>query len=185
MEAKEHLQAGRLQEALSTLQQAVRKSPADESLRIFLFELLSLLGEWEKALTQLQIVGEIDPNSFLLSQAFESAIQCEVFRGEVFSGSRTPLIFGEPEPWVSWLVQANHLIATGQAELSRELRERGRCVSEHAYPGTILPAGCRVFGLGGIDTLFRPHAAVAAFPALAGWQHAVGCGRSGFAAFLQ
>jgi Protein of avirulence locus involved in temperature-dependent protein secretion len=123
-EAQEHLQAGRLQEALSALRQAVRKSPADASLRIFLFELLSLVGEWEKALTQLQVVGELDPDSFLLAQAFRPAVQCEVLRGEVFSGKRTPLIFGEPEPWVSWLVQANHLIATGKAEASAELRER-------------------------------------------------------------
>src|ERR1700730_2156972 len=136
MEAKKHLQAGRLQEALSALQQAVRKSPADESLRIFLFELLSLLGEWEKALTELQIVGELDPNSFLLTQAFRSAIQCEVLRGEVFSGRRAPLIFAEPEPWVSWLVEANPLIATGQVEASRELRERAFSEAA-ASPGKI------------------------------------------------
>jgi type VI secretion system protein ImpE len=116
-EAQEHLQAGRLQEALSALRQAVRKSPADASLRIFLFELLSLVGEWEKALTQLQVVGELDPDSFLLAQAFRPAVQCEVLRGEIFSGKRTPLIFGEPEPWVSSLVQANHLIATGKLKL--------------------------------------------------------------------
>jgi len=123
-EAQAHLRAGRLQEALSALRQAVRKSPTDASLRVFLFELLSLVGEWEKALTQLQVVGELDPDSFLLAQAFRPAVQCEVLRGEVFSGKRTPLIFGEPEPWVSWLVQANHLIATGKAEASAELREQ-------------------------------------------------------------
>jgi len=124
MEAKIHLQAGRLPEALASLQEAIRKAPADPSLRIFLFELLSVLGQWEKALVQLQIIGELDTESFLLAQGFRPAIQCEVLRTEVFSGNRTPLIFGEPEPWISQLVEANRLIATGKFEPARSLREQ-------------------------------------------------------------
>lgn len=124
MEAKEHLQAGRLREALASLQGAVRKNPADVALHIFLFELHSILGEWEKALRHLQIISDLDSNSLLLAQGFRPAIQCEVLRTEVFTGKRTPLIFGEPEPWISWLVQANHLLATGQIEASQELRKK-------------------------------------------------------------
>ena len=124
MDAKEHLQAGRLQEALASLQDAVRKAPANVSLRLLLFELQCVLGEWEKAVRQLQVMGELDAEYLLFSQGFRAAIQCEVLRSEVFSGNRTPLIFGEPEPWMSWLVQANHLVAKGQIEASRELREK-------------------------------------------------------------
>jgi type VI secretion system protein ImpE len=124
MEAREHLQAGRLQEALACLQDAVRKAPADASLRLFLFELESVLGNWEKALRQLQIVGELDSSNLLLAQAFRPAIQCEVLRAEVFAGQRSPLIFGEPEPWISCLVQANQLLASGQVEASRALYEK-------------------------------------------------------------
>jgi type VI secretion system protein ImpE len=124
MDAKEHLQAGRLPEALAALQQGLRKNPADVGLHIFHFELSSLLGDWEKALRHLQIVTDLDCNSVLLAQGFRPAIQCEALRADVFSGKRTPLIFGEPEPWMSWLVQANHPLATGQVEASQELREK-------------------------------------------------------------
>jgi type VI secretion system protein ImpE len=136
MDAKEHLQAGRLPEALASLQQALRKNPADVGLHIFHFELSSLLGDWEKALRHLQIINDLDPNSFLLAQGFRPAIQCEALRADVFSGKRTPLIFGEPEPWVSWLVQANHLLATGQAEAAQELREKALAEAP-ASPGQI------------------------------------------------
>ena len=124
MEAKEHLQAGRLQEALASLQQDLRRNPADVGLHIFHFELSGLLGDWEKALRHLQIISDLDSDTFLLAQGFRPAIQCEALRADVFSGKRTPLIFGEPEPWMSWLVQANHLLATGQVDASQELREK-------------------------------------------------------------
>lgn len=136
MDAKEHLQAGQLPEALASLHAAIRKAPADANLRIFLFELLGVMGEWEKALVQLQIVGELDNDSLLMASGLRPAIQCEVLRAEVFSGKRTPLIFGEPESWVSWLVQANNLAATGQFGPSRELREKALAEAP-AYAGTI------------------------------------------------
>ncbi|HEY5811408.1 MAG TPA: type VI secretion system accessory protein TagJ, partial [Terrimicrobiaceae bacterium] len=71
-----------------------------------------------------------------LAQAFSPAIQCEALRAEVFAGRRTPLIFGEPEPWMSWLVQANYLIATGEVEASRELRNNAFAEAP-ASPGMI------------------------------------------------
>jgi protein involved in temperature-dependent protein secretion len=46
MIAEQYLKAGNLSEALAQLQ-------ADIKLRTFLFQLLSVLGQWERALTQL------------------------------------------------------------------------------------------------------------------------------------
>ena len=123
MEAREHLQAGRLPEALASLQEAIRKVPADPGLRIFLFELCSVLGEWEKATRQLEILAELDADGLVLSRMFQPIIQSELVRAKVFAGTDTPLIFGEPEPWMSSLVQANYLLATGQAAAARPLRD--------------------------------------------------------------
>ena len=58
--AEQHLQEGRLQEALAELQNQVRKDPANPKLRTFLFQLLAVLGEWDRALTQLNVAGELD-----------------------------------------------------------------------------------------------------------------------------
>ena len=63
-------------------------------------------GKWEKALTQLNVLADMDAESMLLAQIFRPVLDCETLRTEVFAGKRTPLIFGEPEEWIGWLVQA-------------------------------------------------------------------------------
>ena len=136
MQAREHLHAGELPEALASLQEEVRKAPADSGRRIFLFELYGLLGEWEKALRQLQILHDLGSEGLLLSQVFASVIQAERLREGVFAGRQTPLIFGEPEPWMGSLVQANYLLATGQSKAARELREQALAIAP-ASAGTI------------------------------------------------
>jgi type VI secretion system protein ImpE len=62
-------------------------------LRIFLFQLHCLLGNWSKALLQLQVIAGIDPDTMLLAQIFQPVINCEAFRTGVFQGKLTPLIF--------------------------------------------------------------------------------------------
>jgi type VI secretion system protein ImpE len=124
MTAEEHLRSGRLDEALAGAREAVKKSPADAKPRIFLFQLLSVLGQWDKALTQLQVLGEMDADSMLLARIFTPALHCEALRAEVFAGKRSPLIFGDPAEWIGLLVQANQLIAEGKFAASREPRER-------------------------------------------------------------
>ena len=47
MQADELVKAGRLDEALAALQQQVRDRPADAKLRVFLFQLLAVMGRWE------------------------------------------------------------------------------------------------------------------------------------------
>ena len=97
---------------------------ADAAQRRFLFQLLCVAGKWEKALTQLQVLAEMDADSILLAEIFRPVIGCEMIRKEVFRGTRSPLIFGEPMEWVGWLIQANTMSATGQFKPARELRER-------------------------------------------------------------
>src|SRR5438046_2542338 len=110
MNAEEQLREGRLDEAMASLREAVKKSPADAKLRIFLFQLLSVLGQWEKALTQLQVLHDLDVDSALLAQIYTPVVHCEALRGQVFAGKRSPLIFGEPEEWIGLLLQANQLL---------------------------------------------------------------------------
>ena len=66
MTAEEAVKAGKLEDALKALQDAIRQSPADAKLRRFLFQLQCVLGNWEKALTQLQVLSELDSESAML-----------------------------------------------------------------------------------------------------------------------
>ena len=122
MTAEDAVKAGRLDEALEALQAAIRTAPADAKLRRFLFQLHSVLGNWPKALTQLQVLSEMDTESTLLASIFQPVIQCELLRGEIFAGKRSPIVFGEPEPWVGLMVQANSLIAQGEIKAAQELQ---------------------------------------------------------------
>lgn len=124
MEAEELLRAGRLDEARNALETAIRSDPADAKLRVFFFQLLAVLGQWDRSLTQLNVAGELDAINLLMVQMYGTALNCEVLRARVFAGERTPLIFGEPEPWVGSLVQANHLVAEGKYEAASDLRQR-------------------------------------------------------------
>jgi len=124
MEAGELLRAGRLSEALARLQDQVRSDPANSKHRVFLFQLLCVLGQWDRALTQLNLAAEMDPKCLLMSQVCQPAIQCEALRAEIYSGKRLPLIFGEPSEWVGWMVQAAMLTAGGKHAEAGQLRSK-------------------------------------------------------------
>jgi type VI secretion system protein ImpE len=124
METQELVRADRLDEALAAVQQQIRGNPSDAKLRVFLFQLLSVLGQWERALTQLNVAAEMDAANLLMAQVARAAIACETFRAEVFEGTRQALIFGEPAEWVGWLLQSNQLLGQKKFEQAQELRDR-------------------------------------------------------------
>ena len=67
MQAEELLQSGRLSEALAALETKVRANPADAKLRVFLFQLLCVLGQWERAMAQLNVAAELDTINMLMA----------------------------------------------------------------------------------------------------------------------
>jgi type VI secretion system protein ImpE len=122
--AEESVKAGRLDEALADLQGQVRKKPADARLRVFLFQLLAVRGDRDRALTQLKVAADLDSTTTSMLQTYQEALRCEVLRTEVFAGRRTPLLFGKPSEWMALMVEAMRLTATEKFEEARTLRER-------------------------------------------------------------
>ena len=59
--AEEALQAGDAPRALKLLTEQVRAHPQDAKLRVFLFQLLAVLGQWDRALNQLTVASELEP----------------------------------------------------------------------------------------------------------------------------
>ena len=78
MDAKEKLAAGDVSGALQELNNAVRSDPARSDLRVFLFQMHCILGNWDRALTQLDVLRELDISSLPMCQTYESLITCEV-----------------------------------------------------------------------------------------------------------
>ncbi|MBV9298969.1 MAG: tetratricopeptide repeat protein [Verrucomicrobia bacterium] len=124
MIAEQLLKEGRPDDALNDLQKAVRDDPANAKSRIFLFQLLSVLGDWKRADTQLQVLLEMDADSMMLARIFEPVLICEAIRADVFAGKRTPIIFGEPPEWIGSLVQAMELFGKGEFRAGAEMRNR-------------------------------------------------------------
>ena len=122
MLAEQSLREGRLDEALAQLQDQVRKHPADSKYRIFLFQLLAVLGDWKRALTQLNVLSDLDDATLAMVQTYREAIRCELLREEIFAGKHPPLFFGEPQPWMALLVESLRLAAQGNAAQSQALR---------------------------------------------------------------
>ena len=114
--------AGDLAGCLAQLQDEVRRQPVDGKLRVFLAQLAMVSGNWERALNQLAVAAELDAGALPMLHAYRAAIQGERLRIEVFSGARSPLVFGEPLPWIALLLQALHLQASGQVHQAGALR---------------------------------------------------------------
>lgn len=122
--AEEFLRAGEPIQALKALQDAIRANPADSRQRVFLFQLLCLLGQWERALNQLDVCAELDASALAMREMYRAAVGCEVLRAEVFQGRRSPMLFGEPEGWVALLIESLIRAGRGEADAAGLLREQ-------------------------------------------------------------
>jgi type VI secretion system protein ImpE len=112
--AEESFRAGNLTACLQELQAEIRQNSADPKRRIFLAQLLMLLGQWDRAVTQLNVIGEMDSAALPMARAYRAAIECELVRAEVFAGKRSPLVFGDPQPWIALLFSALSAEASGE-----------------------------------------------------------------------
>lgn len=125
-----------LHEQLQALRAQIRQQPGQAALRVHYFQLLCVLGEWSKALAQLQLCAQLDPKAVPMARAYREVIRCEVLRSEVFAGRRRPFLIGEPPPWLAWLLDALALQAQGQAEAAHALRAQA-LEQAPATPGQI------------------------------------------------
>lgn len=120
--AEECLRDGDADEALRQLQEAVRAKPEDSKLRIFLFQLLSVTGQWERALNQLNVAAELDPGALAMAQMYREALHCEVLRAQVFEGNKSPMVFGQPAQWLALLIESLLLAGQGKHREAGALR---------------------------------------------------------------
>lgn len=123
MRAEEHLKAGDLEAAMGSLQGEIRRQPANAKYRVFLFQLLCVLGQWERALNQLQVIGELDATALPMVHTYREALRCEMLRARVFAGKASPVVFGEPARWLALLVEALRLSAVGDHQKAQPLRD--------------------------------------------------------------
>jgi len=122
MQAEHLLRQGNIDAALAELKAATANDPANPKYRIFLFQIFAVLGKYDSALTQLELAGELDPGALGMVQIYRQAIECQQQRANVFGGDASPLIFGEPEPWMAYLIEAVKMDASSRHGDAQRLR---------------------------------------------------------------
>lgn len=123
-DAEAAIRAGQPQQALAALTAAVKAAPADRKLRIFLAQLLCVLGQWERAHTQLNVVADMDASTGPMREMVGHALRCEKIRAAVFAGRRSPMVFGQPDEWLALLIESNLRRGTGELDMMASLAER-------------------------------------------------------------
>ncbi len=121
---------------LARVEREIRAKPDDAKLRTYLFQLLAIRGDWQRALAQLQVAAQLTPVALPMAQTYREAIRCEVFRAEVFAGKRTPSILGEPPAWMGLLLESMKALAEGHVARADDMRDEALDAAPPT-PGTI------------------------------------------------
>lgn len=119
-----HGTASPLAEQLEELQSQIKRDASSAKLRVHLFQLLCVMGNWQRALAQLQLCAQLDGRAIPMAQTYREAIRCEVFRNEVFAGKRQPQVMGNPPAWIGSLIEALRYDADDNASAAATLRAK-------------------------------------------------------------
>jgi len=117
------LREGDLAGARAALVEVVRTRPSDAQARMFLFQLLAVAGEWDKARKQLQALAQLSPEAQMLSVAYGQAIDAEAVRAAVFTGTQRIEVLANPDGWAGKLAEAIELLASGDADSGTAARD--------------------------------------------------------------
>ena len=95
MDAKQHFDAGNLNDAVAAATAAVRAKPSDHAARLMLCDLLCFAGELARADKQLDTLAQLDPEATMSVALFRQLIRAETCRQEFFTSGRPPELVGE------------------------------------------------------------------------------------------
>lgn len=135
-DVKNLLATGDLDGALAGAKEGVRDNPAKLAPRVLLFQLFSIIGDWERAMTQLNVCADLDPLALPMAQTYRQGLNAEVFRAEVFAGKRDPLVLGEPPEWLGLHIESLKQFCAGRPDAGRELRAKALGMAP-ATPGVV------------------------------------------------
>jgi protein involved in temperature-dependent protein secretion len=147
------LAAGDLLGARQVLVETIKRAPADQPARMFLFQLLALTGEWDKAAAQLRALASLSPEAQILAVVYNQALAAEKQRAAAFAGGGPVPVLVSSSPWIETLAQAIGAFARGDVTRGEDLRG----TAFEAAPDT--PGECdgRTFGwIADADARFGP-----------------------------
>ncbi|QDQ27513.1 virulence protein SciE type [Chitinimonas arctica] len=109
-------------EALEALQAEVRRTPAAPEPRVFLFQLLAILGDWQRAGQQLDTLSKLYGDFATFTHFYQHVLTAERARADVFAGQASPVVIGDPSPWLAQMIEALRLDAGANHAAAASLR---------------------------------------------------------------
>lgn len=152
-DADELLRAGDLEGVRQTLVETIKRAPADVPARLFLFQLLCVTGDWDKAKTHLRTLASLSPEAQMLAVNYNLAIDAELVRREVFAGRAPPALLVGDSPWAGDLAAALGALAAGRTEEAQARRAQAFDAAPDT-PGEI--DGVRFEWIADADVRFGP-----------------------------
>jgi len=113
--------AGKLDEAVTAAQAALRKAPTDLNARVLLGELLGFAGNLERADVVLDAASAIDPSTALVVAEFRQLIRADMARRQLFRDGRVPEFLSEPTE--TQRLQLAALVALRGGDLAEATRQ--------------------------------------------------------------
>lgn len=117
------LASGDLGGTRSALVQSVRENPGDAGARMFLFQILLLTGEWDKAEVQLRALAQLSADAQMLGVVYGQAIAAEKTRAEAFAGKAPFGALVGGSAWLAGLCTALETAARGDAAQAQTMRD--------------------------------------------------------------
>ena len=122
MHAETLIKTGDVPAALDALQAQIRATPGDARLRVFLFQLLCIAGDWTRATQQLKTCVTLDPATAPMGAVYGAAIAAEQTRISVLRGQTPPTFDADAPSWLPVLWDALKKQAAGDAQGAETLR---------------------------------------------------------------
>lgn len=114
-----------IEEHIAIVEDEIRQQPGVASIRWALFQWLCIARQWERAVRQLQVFGQLNAGEMKLVHACRDLVRAERWRERVLQGLEAPgfVLDGTPE-WMLGLITALELTGRGQLGAADRVRER-------------------------------------------------------------
>lgn len=114
------LRSGDLDGARASLIDTVKRAPGDPGARMFLWQLMALSGEWDKAASQLKTLASISAESQMLANVYSQAMTAEKERASAYAGAKPFPVLVSSSPWIETLAEA---LSTSSPETAEQKRD--------------------------------------------------------------
>lgn len=124
MDSKELIRAGKLSDARRQLIEEVKSFPADMGKRTLLFQVHTLLGEWDKAERHLDVLVTLDAKKETGVQVYKNLIHAERERIEVVRNGKRPSFLPETPAYLELYIAAREKLKENRVDEAIELFDK-------------------------------------------------------------